>query len=89
MLFVRHFFHESKLLPVDDSIVHIGINVPKLRRLWLGSRFERRFVYANRAMLALFGLSSDEMLGKTFADLAYPEDLAARLNAHIDVILRT
>ncbi|MBV9076325.1 MAG: PAS domain S-box protein [Methylobacteriaceae bacterium] len=48
---------------------------------------ERRFAYANRAMLGLFGLCSDEMLGKTFADLDYPRELADRLNAHIDRVL--
>lgn len=47
---------------------------------------ERRFVYANPAMLGLFGLSSDEMLGKTFDDLNYPPDLARHLNDHIDRI---
>lgn len=49
---------------------------------------QRRFVYANPAMLALFGLSSDEMLGRNFADLGYPLELADRLNAHIDRILK-
>ncbi len=47
---------------------------------------ERRFVYANRAMLALFGLTAETMLGKTFAELDYPQDLAAVLNGHIDRI---
>ena len=49
---------------------------------------QRRFAYANPAMLALFGLPADRMLGKTFADLAYPTNLADRLNGHIDQILR-
>ena len=48
---------------------------------------QRRFAYANLAMLALFGLSADKMLGRTFADLGYPHDLADRLNAHIDKVL--
>lgn len=48
----------------------------------------RRFVYANPAMLGLFGLSLDEMLGRTFADLDYPPDLADRLNGHIDRVLQ-
>lgn len=49
---------------------------------------ERRFAYANPAMLGLFGLSAEQMLGKTFADLDYPADLADRLNCHIDGILQ-
>jgi PAS domain S-box-containing protein len=48
---------------------------------------QRRFAYANPAMLRLFGLSAEEMLGKDFADLDYPRDLADRLNAHLDLIL--
>jgi PAS domain S-box-containing protein len=48
---------------------------------------QRRFAYANAAMLKLFGLSAEEMRGKTFADLNYPPELADRLNEHIDRIL--
>ncbi|WP_161138963.1 PAS domain S-box protein [Propylenella binzhouense] len=48
---------------------------------------KRRFAYANRAMLALFGLAAEEMLGKTLADLDYPSELADRLNGHIDRVL--
>lgn len=47
---------------------------------------DRRFVYANPAMLNLFGLSAPEMLGKSLADLDYPEELAALLDGHIDQI---
>lgn len=47
----------------------------------------RRFVYANPATLAVFGLSADEMDGKTFAELGYPSALAERLNAQIDRVL--
>lgn len=48
---------------------------------------ERRFAYANAAMLALFGLPAEEMLGRTFADLDYPSDLADELNGHVDRVL--
>ena len=48
---------------------------------------DRRFAYANPAMLALFALPADEMLGKTFADLDYPPDLADHLTGHIDRVL--
>lgn len=47
-----------------------------------------RFAYANPAMLALFGLTADELLGKTFADLRYPVELADLLNNYIDDVLR-
>ena len=49
---------------------------------------QRRFVYANSAMLALLDRPADRMIGKTFAELDYPVDLADRLNGHIDRILR-
>src|SRR5689334_11337543 len=39
---------------------------------------QRRFVYVNPAMLALFGLSAGEMLDRNFADLGYPSELADR-----------
>jgi PAS domain S-box-containing protein len=47
---------------------------------------ERRFVYANPPMLGLFGLSADEFLGKTLAELNYPPDLTGHLNDHVDRI---
>ena len=48
---------------------------------------QHRFVYANSAMLSLFGLSAHEMLGKNFSDLHYPTELADRLYAHMDCVL--
>ncbi|MCW3798481.1 PAS domain S-box protein [Sphingomonas sp. BN140010] len=48
---------------------------------------QHRFIYANRAMLGLFGLSAEEMRGRTFADLDYPTDLAELLNSHIARVL--
>ncbi|GJD96100.1 PAS domain S-box protein [Methylobacterium iners] len=48
---------------------------------------ERRFAYANEAMLGFFGLPASAMLGRTLADLNYPPDLAKDLNGHIDRVL--
>jgi PAS domain S-box-containing protein len=47
---------------------------------------QRRFAYANPAMLDLFGLPAAQMLGRTFDELKYPPDLADLLNSHIDRI---
>lgn len=49
---------------------------------------QRRFAYANPAMLGLFGLSADEMLGKTLTDLDYPPALARHLNGQVDRIFQ-
>jgi len=48
-----------------------------------------RFVYANQAMQALFGLAADNIAGHTFAELGFPSDLAARLERHIDAVFAT
>jgi len=48
-----------------------------------------RFVYVNRAMQELFGADPADLLGRSFADLDYPSDLAARLDGHLDTIFRT
>ncbi|MFN3388624.1 MAG: PAS domain-containing protein [Allosphingosinicella sp.] len=48
---------------------------------------QRRFAYVNAAMLRLFGLPADEVVGRTFAELGYPSALAERLNGHIDQVL--
>lgn len=49
---------------------------------------QHRFVYANRAMLALFGLSAEGLRGRTFADLGYPPELADHLDRDIDRVFQ-
>ena len=48
-----------------------------------------RFVYVNRAMEELYGMTAGELVGRGFADLDCPSDLAARLDGHLDTIFRT
>ena len=45
-----------------------------------------RFVYANRPMLDLWGLSLEQVIGKNFFELNYPEPLAAKLQREIDQV---
>nr|WP_246294679.1 PAS domain-containing protein [Schlegelella koreensis] len=49
---------------------------------------QKRFVYANEAMLALFGHPAGGLLGRNFAELGYPGELTDRLNAHIDRVFK-
>ena len=48
-----------------------------------------RFVYANQALLDLWGLKLEEAAGKDFFDLKYPDDLAARLQSQIQQVFNT
>ncbi len=45
-----------------------------------------RFVYANKPLLELWGLTLDEAVGKNCFDLRYPDDLAARLEQQIQQV---
>lgn len=44
---------------------------------------EGRFVYANQALLDLWGLRLKDAVGKNFFDLKYPDELAKRLHQQI------
>lgn len=48
-----------------------------------------RFLYANKALLDLWGLSLEEAVGKNFFDLKYPDELAARLQRQIEEVFTT
>ncbi|MEP6778710.1 MAG: PAS domain-containing protein, partial [Gemmatimonadaceae bacterium] len=48
-----------------------------------------RFTYVNSALLELWQKTLPEALGKTFCDLDYPPDLAARLQQQIQQVIRT
>ncbi|MEP6706879.1 MAG: PAS domain S-box protein, partial [Pyrinomonadaceae bacterium] len=50
---------------------------------------EGRFLYANQALLDLWGLTLDEAMGKNFFDLQYPDDLASRLQQQIQQVFDT
>jgi PAS domain S-box-containing protein len=48
-----------------------------------------RFIYANQALLDLWGLKLEDAVGKNFYELRYPDDLAARLQRQIQHVLDT
>jgi PAS domain S-box-containing protein len=48
-----------------------------------------RFLYANQALLDLWGIPKEEAVGKNFHDLKYPEELANRLQAQIEEVFET
>jgi PAS domain S-box-containing protein len=48
---------------------------------------EGRFLYANPSLLKLWGKTLAEAVGKSFFELDYPPDLAARLQAQIQIVI--
>ncbi|MCB1024159.1 MAG: PAS domain-containing protein, partial [Acidobacteria bacterium] len=48
-----------------------------------------RFVFVNKPLLDLWGLELKDAIGKTFFDLDYPEELAARLQFQIQQVFHT
>lgn len=50
---------------------------------------EGRFIYANRPLLDLLDISLEEIVGKNFFDLNYPDALAERLQNQIQHVLDT
>jgi PAS domain S-box-containing protein len=48
-----------------------------------------RFAYSNQPLLDLLGIKFEEILGKNFFDLKYPDDLAERLQKQIQQVFDT
>jgi PAS domain S-box-containing protein len=48
-----------------------------------------RFVFVNQSLLNLWGLKSEDALGKNFFDLKYPDELADRLQRQIQEVFDT
>ena len=48
-----------------------------------------RFLYANRPLLDLWGLTLEQAAGKNFLDLKYPDELAAKLQLQIQQVIDT
>lgn len=50
---------------------------------------EGRFIYVNKPLLDLWGLTLDQAVGKNFFDLKYPDELAAKLQRQIQQVFST
>ena len=50
---------------------------------------EGRFTYVNQALADVLQVKREDILGKNFFDLHYPEELAARLQRQIEMVFQT
>jgi PAS domain S-box-containing protein len=51
--------------------------------------FDGRFLYANKILLDLWGLSSEQAIGKTMADLNYPKEVETKLLEGVREVFET
>ena len=50
---------------------------------------EGRILFVNQPLLELWGLTSEEVVGKNFSDLGYPRELADKLNGQLQHVFET
>ncbi len=50
---------------------------------------EGRLLFVNQSQLTLWGLTLDEVVGKNFHDLGYPDELAGKLLQQVQVVFKT
>lgn len=64
------------LLSMDSAAIGMAITLP-----------DGRFAQVNRALCRVLGYHADELVGRTFADITFPEDLESGLRAFHDLEL--
>ena len=68
---------------------NLDITLSALRDFAYAFDLDGRFLYANRALLELWGLTLDEAVGRNFFELGYPPELAAKLERQIQEVIHT
>jgi PAS domain S-box-containing protein len=66
----------------DTMLSNVGDNIGLFDR-------QKRFVYANRSLEELWGLSCEQYVGKTMFDLNYPPDTAEFLEQQLEQVFET
>ena len=61
-------------------------HTPDFAYVW---NLEHKFIYANKALTDLYGITGDEIVGKGFRDVGYPEWHARMHEDEIDQVART
>src|SRR5687768_4030689 len=70
----------------EQEFERLAENIPDLV-----ARFDRdhRYLYVNAAVEKALGISRHEMIGKTQRELGMPDELAARFDESLDLVMRT
>ncbi|MEO8573463.1 MAG: PAS domain S-box protein [Pyrinomonadaceae bacterium] len=91
---------ESQLAHSRSEVSRLALQIEQQVRVFEGIfssisdfayAFDRsgRFVFINKALLDLWGMTLADAVGKNFHELPYPEDLATRLQEQIEQVFTT
>src|SRR5690349_11612629 len=71
---------------VASALAHLDVMLSSISDFSYLFDRQGRFVYANKALLDLWGLTLEQAAGRNFFDLHYPDDLAAKLQRQIEQV---
>src|SRR5690606_27020890 len=80
---------EELALKVDEQAKLFDITLTAIKDMVYTFSRDGRFTYSNKPLLELLGISLNEIIGKNFHDLQYPEKLAYRLQSQIEKVIIT
>ena len=80
---------EQLALQVEQQARTFDVTLKALKDFVYTFDVSGNFTYANSSLLELLDIALDEIIGKNFHDLPYPEDLATLLQAQIGHVVAT
>ncbi|GCE21320.1 PAS domain S-box protein [Dictyobacter kobayashii] len=80
---------EQLALQVEQQAQAFDVTLTALKDFVYTFDTSGRFTYSNNSLLNLLGLTLDEIIGKTFHELPYPEELATLLHTQIKQVVTT
>lgn len=80
---------EQLALQVEQQAQTFDVTLTALKDFVYTFDTSGRFTYANSPLLELLGITLDEIIGKTFHELPYPEELATILQTQIEQVAAT
>ncbi|HET8911789.1 MAG TPA: PAS domain S-box protein [Ktedonobacteraceae bacterium] len=80
---------EQLALQIEQQAQAFNVTLSALQDFVYTFDVDGRFTYANSPLLELLGLTLDQIVGKNFHQLPYPEELATTLHSQIKQVVRT
>ncbi len=80
---------EELALQVEQQAQTFDVTLTALKDFVYTFDTSGRFTYSNKPLLELLAITHDEIIGKSFLDLPYPEELATKLLTQIQQVVAT